>query len=73
MTLWILLALPFAGSVLAALLPTNARTTAAVGAATIALAGVVLLADAFPHVTGGGGRDGRPGNAPGPPSRVVRA
>jgi len=54
MSLWILIALPFAGSVLAALLPTNARTTAAVGAAAIALADVVLLADAFPHVTGGG-------------------
>ncbi len=54
MTLWILLALPFAGSVLAALLPTHARTTAAIGAATIALAGVVLLAGAFPQVTGGG-------------------
>jgi hypothetical protein len=51
---WILIALPFVGSALAALLPTRARTIASVGAAAVALAGLVLLASAFPDVAGGG-------------------
>src|SRR5688572_17431545 len=54
MALWILLALPFAGSALAALLPTHARTTAAAAAATIALATLLLLVGAYPQVAGGG-------------------
>ncbi|HUP98658.1 MAG TPA: monovalent cation/H+ antiporter subunit A [Usitatibacter sp.] len=54
MTLWILIALPFAGSVVAAMLPTHARTTAAIGAALVALAGFMLLVGMFPLVAQGG-------------------
>jgi len=54
MSLFLLLALPFGGSLLAALLPTHARTTAAVCAALVALAGLVQLAFLFPAVSGGG-------------------
>ena len=53
MPLVVLLALPFAGSVVAALLPANARTTAATFAAAVSLACAVGLGTLFPEVAGG--------------------
>ena len=54
MSLALVLALPFAGSVLAAMLPTNARTTAASFAALVALGCAVPIALLFPEVRDGG-------------------
>ncbi len=54
MSLFLLLLLPFGGSLAAALLPTNARTTAAVWAAVVALLCLVQLLVLFPDVRDGG-------------------
>jgi len=54
MSLALLLALPFVGSVVAALLPANARNTAATWAAAVALACAAGLAATFPEVRDGG-------------------
>ncbi len=51
--LTLILALPFLGSVLAAFLPTAARTTAAVMAGTIAVAGAVAAVLLYPLTTHG--------------------
>ncbi len=51
--LW-LIALPFIGSVIAALLPANARNAEAWLAGVIAMAGVAVLLLSFPDVQGGG-------------------
>ena len=53
MTLLFLLALPFIGSAVAALLPTHARTTAATWAALVALAAMVQVALLYPDVAAG--------------------
>ncbi len=53
MSLLILLALPFLGSAVAALLPTNARNVESLWAALVALALVVPLALLYPDVSGG--------------------
>lgn len=53
MSLLILLALPFLGSAVAALLPTNARNAESLWAALVALALVVPLALLYPDVGGG--------------------
>src|SRR3546814_813792 len=49
-----ILALPFAGSVIAALLRHNARNTEAWLAGAIALAGLVMAVTFYPHIVGGG-------------------
>ncbi|CAG0984528.1 NADH-quinone oxidoreductase subunit L [Burkholderiales bacterium] len=54
MSLALLLALPFVGSVAAALLPTNARNTAATWTTAVALACVVQFGLMFPEVRDGG-------------------
>lgn len=54
MALIVLLALPFVASLAVALLPTHARTTAAVGTALVALAGLVQAMLLFPGVESGG-------------------
>ncbi|HET6629566.1 MAG TPA: monovalent cation/H+ antiporter subunit A [Woeseiaceae bacterium] len=54
MLLALIVLLPFAGSVLAALLPKHARNVAAAFAGTVALACAVLVAIQYPQVTGGG-------------------
>lgn len=54
MSLLVLLALPFGGSLVAALLPTHARTTAAACAAAAALAALIQLSFLFPEVSRGG-------------------
>ncbi|MGY6269228.1 monovalent cation/H+ antiporter subunit A [Achromobacter denitrificans] len=54
MSLILILALPFAGSLCAALLPSNARNAEAWLAGLIALACVVLVATLYPEVAGGG-------------------
>ncbi|HYI39961.1 MAG TPA: monovalent cation/H+ antiporter subunit A [Allosphingosinicella sp.] len=51
--LWILLALPFAGSLAAAFLPTNARNVAGVLAGAVTLLGTVLAALLYSRVAGG--------------------
>ena len=53
MTLLILLALPFIGSIGAALLPTHARNTAASWAAVVALACLGLVAWTWPELQAG--------------------
>ncbi|MCL1961664.1 MAG: monovalent cation/H+ antiporter subunit A [Desulfovibrionaceae bacterium] len=53
MTLMLLLLLPFAGSLVAALLPTHARNAAASLSALVALAGVVMVALLYPALQGG--------------------
>ena len=53
MTLLMLLLLPFAGSLVAALLPTHARNTAASLSALVALAGAVKVALLYPALQGG--------------------
>jgi multicomponent K+:H+ antiporter subunit A len=53
MSLLLLLTLPFLGSAVAALLPTNARNAESLWAALIALALVVPLALLYPDVSGG--------------------
>jgi multicomponent K+:H+ antiporter subunit A len=53
MSLILLLALPFGGSLVAALLPTNARNVAAIWAAIISLAVLVQLAMLFPDARDG--------------------
>ncbi|MDR7335170.1 monovalent cation/H+ antiporter subunit A [Roseateles asaccharophilus] len=53
MSLLILLALPFLGSAVAALLPTNARNVESLWAALIALALLIPLALLYPDVSGG--------------------
>ncbi len=53
MELLYLLALPFAGSLVAALLPTHARTAAAVWAAAVAAAGLALVLWLWPMLQGG--------------------
>ena len=53
MSLILILALPFAGS-LCALLPSNARNAEAWLAGLIALACAVLVASLYPQVAGGG-------------------
>lgn len=50
----LLLALPFAGSVIAALLPANARNAASIWAAIVALAALVGFTLLFPQVRDGG-------------------
>ncbi len=54
MSLILILALPFAGSLCAALLPSNARNAEAWLAGLIALVCVVLVASLYPEVAGGG-------------------
>ncbi|AVC42971.1 monovalent cation/H+ antiporter subunit A [Achromobacter xylosoxidans] len=54
MSLILILALPFAGSLCAALLPSNARNAEAWLAGIIALACAVLVASLYPQVAGGG-------------------
>ena len=54
MSLFLLLALPFVGCVVAALLPTNARNLVSLWAALVALAVAVPLALLYPHVRDGG-------------------
>jgi multicomponent K+:H+ antiporter subunit A len=54
MSLALLLALPFAGSVVAALLPSNARNTESTWSALIAAAALVRVAAMFPEVRNGG-------------------
>ena len=54
MSLTLLLALPFLGSAVAALLPTRARNLASAWAALVALATALPLALLFPQVAGGG-------------------
>ncbi len=54
MTLAIALLLPFAGSAIAAALPTHARNTAAVLAGVVALGSLALCATLFPEVRDGG-------------------
>lgn len=54
MSLILILALPFAGSLCAALLPSNARNAEAWLAGLIALACVVLIATLYPDVANGG-------------------
>ena len=54
MSLFILLLVPFAGSLLAAVLPTRARTTAAICAGFVALVTLVQLALLLPRVRDGG-------------------
>ena len=54
MSLILILALPFAGSLCAALLPSNARNAEAWLAGLIALACVVLIASLYPEVANGG-------------------
>jgi multicomponent K+:H+ antiporter subunit A len=51
--LLIALILPFAGSIVAAFLPTGARNAAAALAGTIALAGTAILILAYPSLSGG--------------------
>jgi multicomponent K+:H+ antiporter subunit A len=51
--LWLLLALPFAGSVAAAFLPVQARNAAGVLAGTVALAGALLTAILYSRVADG--------------------
>src|SRR5688572_29057059 len=53
MSLLLLLALPFGGSFVAALLPTNARNTAAIWAGIVALAGLVQMIMLFPAIGDG--------------------
>jgi multicomponent K+:H+ antiporter subunit A len=53
MSLAVLVALPFLGSVVAALLPANARTTAATWAGLVALACAVQVALLYPEVRAG--------------------
>lgn len=53
MWLWSILLLPFAGSLIAALLPTRARNAQSMLAGSAALAGAVLLAAAFPRIADG--------------------
>jgi multicomponent K+:H+ antiporter subunit A len=54
MSLLVVLVLPFAGSLVAASLPTHARTTAAACASLVALAILIQVALLFPDVAGGG-------------------
>ena len=54
MLLALIILLPFAGSVLAALLPKHARNVAAAFAGAVALACAALVAVRYPEVTGGG-------------------
>ncbi len=54
MSLLLILLLPFAGSAVAALLPTNARNVESLWAATVALAVVVPLALRYPQVADNG-------------------
>ena len=51
--LWLLLALPFAGSLAAAFLPVNARNAAGVLAGAVALAGTILAAILYSRIAGG--------------------
>ena len=53
MDLVYLLLLPFAGSLVAALMPTHARTAAATWAALVAAAGLVWVALLFPQLRAG--------------------
>ena len=53
MSLLLLLCLPFVGSAIAALLPTNARNIESLWAAAVALAVAVPLALLYPEVAGG--------------------
>ncbi len=53
MTLLTLVALPFAGSALAALLPTNARNIAAMWSALIALVALVFVGSMYPDLQAG--------------------
>ena len=54
MSLALLLALPFAGSVIAALLPSNARNAESTWSALIASIALVRVAAMFPYVRDGG-------------------
>ena len=54
MSLFLVLALPFAGSAIAALLPTRARNTESAFAAMVALAVIVPIATLYPAVSDGG-------------------
>jgi len=49
-----LLALPFIGGAIAALIPTGARNAASAWAATVALAAALRIASLYPEVAGGG-------------------
>ena len=53
-TLLLLLVLPFAASVVAAVLPTNARNAEAWLAAAVALAGLILAGAGYPAIADGG-------------------
>ncbi len=54
MILIVIVILPFAGSLVAALLPTNTRNTEAWLAASLALAGLILAGTLYPAVANGG-------------------
>ena len=54
MLLIVIVALPFAGSCIAALFQANARNAEAYLAAAIALIGLVLVLASYPQVVGGG-------------------
>ncbi|CAN5533332.1 monovalent cation/H+ antiporter subunit A [soil metagenome] len=54
MTLALLIALPFIGSLIAGVLPTNARNSESTLAGVICLAGAIYMATLFPQVMGGG-------------------
>src|SRR6478736_4592420 len=54
MSLALLLALPFAGSVVAALLPSNARNAESTWSALIAAVALVRVASIFPEIRAGG-------------------
>jgi multicomponent K+:H+ antiporter subunit A len=51
--LWLMLALPFAGSLAAAFLPVKARNTAGLLAGAVALAGALLAAFLYSRISGG--------------------
>ena len=67
-TLLLLLVLPFAGSVVAAVLPTNARNIEAWLAGGVALAGLILASAGYPAIAAG---DRRPTRLPELPTRQV--
>ena len=52
--LFLLVALPYLGAAIAALLPTHARNAAALLAGGIAVAGLILVFTAYPTIEGGG-------------------
>ena len=51
--LWLLVSLPFAGSIIAAVLPVYARKSAGLLAGLVAFAGVALTLWVLPYISGG--------------------